>query len=448
LELQPVDTVGVVVVAAPCAISELDVVYEILREASVTFEPKDFSGEDAEGIVSVADAIGRLSASIKLRAAGRVEETGHYEHQGHRTAGQWLAGKTGEPTGKSISDLEALKAAERHPVVENALRKGELSIGRARQISSAADRFPDKAKELVEASLTQGHHEFTKNCDTVRFASRSTEDEITRHERMRRSRSCRLWTDPEGFGRIDAKLTTDAFAVVKGTIEGFEREVFSKARKDGAHESRQAYLADALVEMAKASGSGTPVGTTTKSATTKTLVRIRVDLDALMRGYAEAGEVCEIPGVGRVSVPIARAVLGESLLELVITNGKDVSTVVSDSRYIRKALNIALEERDPTCVVPGCNATDFLQRDHWRKDFAKKGKTEIDNLARLCGFHHRQKTHGGWVLGGGPGSWYFEEVYVRTPGSTESFESEEDPPQSGHDPPESEHDPPEPTQLF
>ena len=183
------------------------------------------------------------------------------------------------------------------------------------------------------------------------------------------------------------------------------RQVFDKARKDGAHESRQAYMADALVEMAKASGSETGTDGTTRSATTKTLVRIRVDLDALMRGYAEAGETCEIPGVGRVSVAIARAVLGDALLELVITNGIDVSTVITDSRYIRKALNLALEERDPTCVVPGCNATDFLERDHWRKDFAKKGKTAIYNLCRICVFHHRQRTHGGWVLSGGPGNW-------------------------------------------
>ncbi len=275
----------------------------------------------------------------------------------------------------------------------------------------------------------------------MRFSSRSEEDEVQRHERMRRARQCRLWTDEEGFGRLHAKLAPDAFAVLKANLERIERDVFDKARKEGAHESRQAYLADALVSMAKASGSETGGDGTTKSASTKTLVRIRVDLDALIRGYAEAGETCEIPGVGRVSVAIARAVLGDALLELVITNGIDVSTVVSDSRYVRKALNIALQERDPTCVVQGCNATDFLERDHWQKDFSKKGKTAIYNLARLCGFHHRQKTHGGWVLSGGPGNWSFEEVYVRTPGSSES---EDDPPDPEHDPP----DPPEPTQLF
>jgi len=430
-----------VAVAKPSTFLELDVLSHTARLISENFEPKDVSGELAEKIVDLAYGLEKMFASIKVRAAGRVEETGLYKRQGYRTAGQWFAQKTGEPTGKSISDLETRKAAERHPAVENALRKGDLSIGRVKQVAGAADQCPDQAEKLIKDSSEQNHEEFTKNCDEVRFSSRSEEDEVQRHEQMRRARQCRTWTDEEGFGRVHAKLAPDAFAVLKANLERIERQVFDKARKDGAHESRQAYMADALVEMAKASGSETGTDGTTRSATTKTLVRIRVDLDALMRGYAEAGETCEIPGVGRVSVAIARAVLGDALLELVITNGTDVSTVVSDTRHIARALKIALEERDPTCVVPGCNATDFLEHDHWRKDFSKKGKTEIDNLARLCGFHHRQKTHGGWVLSGGPGSWYFEEVYVRTPGSSES---EEDPPDPEHDPPE----PPEPTQLF
>jgi hypothetical protein len=133
-----------------------------------------------------------------------------------------------------------------------------------------------------------------------------------------------------------------------------------------------------------------------------------VDLDALVRGHAEPGEICEIPGVGPVAVAIARSVLcGDALLQLVITNGIDVSTVVSDSRYVRKALQIALEERDPVCVVPGCQTDEPLERDHWRTDFAKDGATELDNLVRVCSWHHSLKTHHGWRLEGGPGKWRF-----------------------------------------
>lgn len=32
----------------------------------------------------------------------------------------------------------------------------------------------------------------------------------------------------------------------------------------------------------------------------------------------------------------------------------------------------------------------------------------LDNLARLCSWHHYLKTHRGYRLSGGPGSWRFE----------------------------------------
>jgi hypothetical protein len=91
----------------------------------------------------------------------------------------------------------------------------------------------------------------------------------------------------------------------------------------------------------------------------------------------------------------------------VIKRGVDVTTVVSHSRYVRKALRIALEERDPTCVVPGCDKSDPLERDHWQVDYSKDGPTSIDNLARLCPWHHLQRTHHGWNLEGGPEHWKF-----------------------------------------
>jgi hypothetical protein len=59
--------------------------------------------------------------------------------------------------------------------------------------------------------------------------------------------------------------------------------------------------------------------------------------------------------------------------------------------------------------VPNCDRSDPLERDHWRVDFAKDGPTSLDNLARLCPFHHDQKTLRGWVLDGGPGQWNFHK---------------------------------------
>jgi hypothetical protein len=238
--------------------------------------------------------------------------------------------------------------------------------------------------------------------------------------------------------------------VISAGLGNFETEIFNEARKSGQRESHQAYLLDALVAMARASATGTGTDADgsdgnsesgdsddsdpgdqdsatrdTKKARTKTnnaraLIRIRLDLEAYLRGYAILGETCSIPGFGPVPVSLARTLMGDAILELVITKGVNVTTVISDSRFVRKALRIALEERDPVCVVPGCNRSDPLERDHWQVDYSDKGPTCIDNLCRLCKYHHLQKTHHGWKLDGGPGQWRFYKPDCDTDADPES----------------------------
>ena len=46
----------------------------------------------------------------------------------------------------------------------------------------------------------------------------------------------------------------------------------------------------------------------------------RVDYEALRRGFATAGETCDIAGVGPVSVETLRALLPEAVVALVLTH--------------------------------------------------------------------------------------------------------------------------------
>jgi hypothetical protein len=137
-------------------------------------------------------------------------------------------------------------------------------------------------------------------------------------------------------------------------------------------------------------------------------VTLRVDLDALRRGSIGPGEVCEIPGVGPVSVATARDLMGDALVDLVVTNGVDVTTICHLGRSIPTALRKAVVDRDRTCVVPGCDAAQGLEMDHWGVDFNDDGPASLENIARLCSHHHDLRTHRGFRLGGGPGRWTWE----------------------------------------
>ena len=106
-----------------------------------------------------------------------------------------------------------------------------------------------------------------------------------------------------------------------------------------------------------------------------------MDLPALVRGRTEPGEVCEIPGVGPVPVAHAREVLSHGLLQLVITDGTDVQTVVSNTRHVPKALKIAIDERDQRCKVRGCDCTEHLERHHV-DDYANSHDTSYKNVGK------------------------------------------------------------------
>ena len=120
--------------------------------------------------------------------------------------------------------------------------------------------------------------------------------------------------------------------------------------------------------------------------------------------------MCEIPGVGPVPVSTARALLPEAFVKVIVSDGVDVLSVTHVGRGIPSHVRSAIEERDPTCVVPGCDVAVGLEIDHWQTDFGKGGPTALANLARLCHPHHFMKTYRGFALGGGPGKWEWGPV--------------------------------------
>jgi len=117
----------------------------------------------------------------------------------------------------------------------------------------------------------------------------------------------------------------------------------------------------------------------------------------LKRGWAEAGETCEIPGVGPVDVAWVRSLLGRAFLTAVIKKGKDITTVAHLGRHIPVEVQTGLVVQGHECDVAGCGMRGYLERDH-RHDYAKGGPTSLENLGWLCWYHHQLKSRG-WILG-------------------------------------------------
>ena len=161
-------------------------------------------------------------------------------------------------------------------------------------------------------------------------------------------------------------------------------------------ESWNAHRVDALVEMAMpgCDAPTPPAG----------MVHVVVDYDALMRGHSVAGERCEIPGIGPIPVTLARQMSDDCILKVLLTKGVDVVAVAHGGYTIPAHLRTALDVRDPKCIVPGCEYSRRLQKDH-RNSFGRTQVTKLEDLAHLCPSHHYLKTFCGYTYRGGPGTW-------------------------------------------
>ena len=377
-----------------------DALRSALREIVADLEPSSLRAEDAKVLVKWFSQMEKLSAAGKALCARRVADTGSYLTDGFKTPGSWLAAQTGENVGGAINLLQAAEEMAALPEVEDAFRAGELSAAQAEQVAGAATVDPSAERELLEAAKQKNLKGLKRRCEQLKAEKRSKEDEAARYERVRRSRYVRHWTDSDGAVRLEAKLTPDDGAKLLASLQAETERIFGDARRSGLREFPEAYSADALVALVTRDSAGPA-----SSAGPKVVVQLRVDLEALRRGSTEAGELCEIVGVGPVSVATAKGLLGDSLLKLVIAKGTEVATVCTLGRTIPAALRTAIETRDPKCVVPGCESTHRLEIDHRVIPFVEGGPTALWNLARLCLFHHRLKTHRGYRLEGAPGSW-------------------------------------------
>jgi hypothetical protein len=454
---------------------------ETLRAVLAELDVATLHGDDARRLAEMFAQAGRLCEAGLTVTAARVAETGSWQSDGQPSPEAWVARTTRRSTTSARRTLETGRRVLRQPEVRAHLQAGALSTEQAEEISAAATEAPAATRALLEqarsdASLTA----LRSACRNARAGASSEADERARHRRIHASRSLRAWTDTDGAGRIDGRMTADSLARLMAHLQPFGDREFERARLEGRRERFEAYSLDALLAMAEASASDadepdgdldTPVasldgrraewgdaddagasqarcdgvgsiddsdvgargspasadGSRRSSADTcrsrrvraPATVLIRVDLPALRRGWSEAGEQCEIDGIGPVPVAVVREWTHDAFMALVVTDGVDVRSVVHLGRFATAAQRSALLVRDPECVVPGCHVRSRLEIDHvdpWESSHV----TTLDRLARLCHPHHQMKTHQGWTLGGRPGSWSWDPPRGRQSGTEPS----------------------------
>jgi hypothetical protein len=166
-----------------------------------------------------------------------------------------------------------------------------------------------------------------------------------------------------------------------------------------------------------------------------TKIHYRIDATAAQRGHTTPGERCEIAGLGPIPASDIHALTrSDAFKTVIVTDPHDHTKIVSVAHLGHQPLNphTLLEDlhtaintrgvnvatllhtgRQPTatqttaiewlsgghCQIHGCTSgTGRLEIDHI-EPWADTHRTELHQLALLCGHHHDLKTRHNWTIG-------------------------------------------------
>ena len=351
------------------------------------------------GLWKAFDAIERLAANAKVLLAARVEEAGAWKGAGARSAAEHLAKLGGTTTSQARRSLETSKHVAGLPRITDALRGGVFSVAQVEAIAPAAAADPSAEDRLVALAASTNVHELREEC--LRVTAAADPDRDATHRRIHTKRVLRAFTDAEGARNLMVRGVPDRVTLIEKALEPIIDDLFKQARLDGRHEPREAYAFDALITLAERDQAPSD----TRRPKPRYLGLLHLDVEALTRGWIDGEETCEIVGVGPVPVRIARELLGEAILKLVITKGVDVVNVTHLGRGATAAQRVALLWTSPKCANEACSS-QFVQIDHC-KPWAHTHHTRIDSLDHLCPHDHWLKTNQGWLLVEGTGRGAF-----------------------------------------
>ncbi len=123
-------------------------------------------------------------------------------------------------------------------------------------------------------------------------------------------------------------------------------------------------------------------------------VVVHAQLDGLLSGSGG----CEIEDGPAIHAEIARRLLCDARIQTVIEDERGEVIELGRMRREPPAWMLRqLKHRDRGCRFPGCGNRRFAQAHHLQW-WSRGGRTELENLALICSFHHKLVHELGWTL--------------------------------------------------
>ena len=277
-----------------------------------------------------------------------------WHRQGALSCAHWLNWRIGLNLGAAREKVRVAGALGSLPLIDDALRRGEVSYSKVRAMTRVAT-------EQNEADLLE----------MARFSTAAQLERICRLTRQVQSPTAEKARASEDLRWVSQRTTDDGMVVVQIQVTPEEAAHIMEAIRVSAETSGED-LAGGAVAMAESVLRGESVNRTPVDVT------LQVDASTL------AGHLPDGTGI---DPQVVRRLCCDAGVAPLLEDEEGNRTAGRKTRTIPASMKRALVARDAGCRFPGCTRkrVDGHRMKHW----ADGGETSLDNLLCLCRRHHR-----------------------------------------------------------
>lgn len=290
----------------------------------------------------------------------------------------WLAIRYGISEWKARRWIAAAHALEELPRTSEAFASGMLGI--------------DKVVELTRFATPETEARLLRWAERVSGAAiRHRGDlearrEIEDVQEAEKQRFLQWWYTENTFG-LRAELPAAQGAVITKALERIAETIPVLPEAEDDPYPQDTRRADALVALCSARTAADP-------DPDRATVVVHARLEGLMHGTGG----CEIEDGPAIHPETARRLLCDARVQTVLEDSHGEVIKLGRMRREPPAWMLRqLKHRDRGCRFPGCGNRRFAQAHHltW---WSRGGRTELENLALICSFHHKLVHELGWSI--------------------------------------------------
>ncbi len=351
---------------------------EIISE-SAALSNEELRGRLEEGFRQIAATFGQVVVDL-----GEIDRRQAFREEGATSSEAWVV----ERFGISMTTARALKRLSEKawdlPQLVGSLCAGDLSFDKVRAVAHVAT--PETDSELRDQAR---EHSVRELAEVARQAAPPTDPPSTPQSDHDR----RFLRFNDELRTVTAQLPAESFAETRACLESRARQVPT----DGETPWDQR-LCDAFFGLVR---SGVPGAASSATTASPHVVVVHVPLAALVDDSVEPTELAaELERDGLIDCETVQRIACDATFAVAIDD--DVGHTMYEGRARREPTDAQRREvmrRDRHCRFPGCTNVTFTNVHHivpWKPG----GRTDLDNLALVCLYHHHLVHSDGWSMVG------------------------------------------------